>query len=222
MLYNAKTEVWQKATWTDEKGEHECLFNNMRFDPKTIPEGKYMYQVRDYDCTGDWCEIAKGIMVNFWGTILTDEPIDFESYSHGCVEVTDYNYLDEYTTVELECIVFEITENTDEKMISFIGYGYDAGGSVTDNPQETCRYVEYSSNEVSLDTVLSYVDEDGSSGFFSYESNNVVHLELKQFISDVTRRELFEKYESFSGYYIKPEHINQKLKAGTYIVPTQP
>ena len=45
-----------------------------------LPEGKYDYYARHSD--EDWTEICgikknKGLTVNFWGTIVTDEELDF-------------------------------------------------------------------------------------------------------------------------------------------------
>ena len=61
-----------------------CLFTNYRVDRKSIPDGFYMYETRHYD--NDWgliCEIAPGILCNFFGTIITNEPIpiDFDQYN---------------------------------------------------------------------------------------------------------------------------------------------
>ena len=52
------------------------LFTDMRIDRSTVPKELYLYEVRHAD--EDWCDpaqIAKGILVNFFGSILTLEPI---------------------------------------------------------------------------------------------------------------------------------------------------
>ena len=67
----------------------ECLFSDLRIDRETIPEGYTMYEVRHSD--EDWgepVEIAIGIMVNFYGTLLTKEPFDLEPST-----VTNNSYL---------------------------------------------------------------------------------------------------------------------------------
>ncbi|MGC4019981.1 MAG: hypothetical protein QM793_12650 [Muricomes sp.] len=52
------------------------LFHNMRIDRNSIPKGLYLYEVRsDDDGCGDPVQIAKGIMVNHFGSIITREPI---------------------------------------------------------------------------------------------------------------------------------------------------
>ena len=58
----------------------ECLFNDLRIDRNTIPEGYFMYEVRHAD--EDWgepCEIALGILVNFYGTLIAKEQFDLET-----------------------------------------------------------------------------------------------------------------------------------------------
>lgn len=58
-----------------------------------LPEGKYDYYARHDD--SDWMEIVgikkhKGLTVNFWGTVVTDEPIDFGDSDE--VEVSAFDY----------------------------------------------------------------------------------------------------------------------------------
>jgi hypothetical protein len=53
-----------------------ALFHDCRIDRDTVPKGWHLYEVRsDDDGLGDPVQIAKGIMVNHWGTILTQKPI---------------------------------------------------------------------------------------------------------------------------------------------------
>lgn len=52
------------------------LFSEMRIDRKSVPEHLYFYEVRH--CDEDWaepCEIQRGILVNFFGTLITKEPL---------------------------------------------------------------------------------------------------------------------------------------------------
>ena len=95
-----------KVTW--EKVEvfgKECLFTALRVDRDTIPEGYIMYEIRHSD--EDWgepIEIALGVLVNFFGTLLTKEALDLDaSESTGnaymWIEGGDWNYLDEAVTI---------------------------------------------------------------------------------------------------------------------------
>ena len=48
------------------------FFTNERIQKDSVPERVFQYEVRHDDlCQGIPCEVAKGILVNFWGTLLT-------------------------------------------------------------------------------------------------------------------------------------------------------
>lgn len=52
------------------------FFTNERIQRDSVPEGFYQYEVRHDDCCqGIPCEVAKGILVNFWGTLLMTEEL---------------------------------------------------------------------------------------------------------------------------------------------------
>lgn len=69
---NAMTETFEEV----EVLNRRMLFTCLRIDPKTVPKGMYMYEVRhDDDCQGDPVQIAKWVMVNHWGTLITNRPI---------------------------------------------------------------------------------------------------------------------------------------------------
>ena len=87
-----------------------ALFMDHRIDRSTVPPGLHMYELRHED--DDWsvpCQIARGIFVNFFGTILCAEPIplDEDGYrdlDRGELIYTAYNtasiskYLSEYAS----------------------------------------------------------------------------------------------------------------------------
>ena len=55
-------------------------YESVYFQDDEMPEGKYRYYCRHSE--RDWDKIISikanlGLTVNFWGTIVTDEPIDF-------------------------------------------------------------------------------------------------------------------------------------------------
>lgn len=55
---------------------HAALFSDLRISKESVPEGWHCYEVRhDDECLGIPCEIAGGILVNFWGTVLSPEPL---------------------------------------------------------------------------------------------------------------------------------------------------
>ena len=69
---NANTETFETMSLFDK----DVLFSNYRIDRKTVPEGIYMYELRDDSSDGIPCEIAEGIAVDFFGTVLSKEPIE--------------------------------------------------------------------------------------------------------------------------------------------------
>lgn len=91
--------MWEKV----EVQGKECLFNDSRIDRKTVPECYNMYEVRHSD--DDWgepIELALGVMVNFFGTLLTKEPFELEpsvvtDNAYLWLEDDDWHYLGEYT-----------------------------------------------------------------------------------------------------------------------------
>lgn len=53
-----------------------ALFTDLRVDRSTVPDGVYRYELRySDDYGGEPVELARGIMVDFFGTVLTREPI---------------------------------------------------------------------------------------------------------------------------------------------------
>ena len=51
-------------------------FSDMRIDKSTVPEGKYQYEVAEDDESGsEPARIKSGILVNFFGTLICDEPL---------------------------------------------------------------------------------------------------------------------------------------------------
>lgn len=71
MNYDAQKVTYQEVAIFDRP----ALFTECRIDRTTVPEGVYRYELRHGD--EDWGEpreLARGLMVNFYGTVLTREP----------------------------------------------------------------------------------------------------------------------------------------------------
>jgi hypothetical protein len=73
------------------------LFTPLRIRHDAVSEGIYKYEVRhDDECTGEIVEIAHGIFVNHWGTILSDHQLRLgPSGRRDIDEVKDIRYLNE-------------------------------------------------------------------------------------------------------------------------------
>ena len=71
-----KTEHFQKVSVCGIR----CEFSDMRIDRSTVPDGKYQYEVAgDDDSGGDPARVRVGILVNFFGTLISDQPLPVEN-----------------------------------------------------------------------------------------------------------------------------------------------
>lgn len=71
------------------------LLTTARIDRDSVPEGLHLYELRHH--SEDWCDpiqIAKSIMVNFYGTVLSREPVELGA--DGFLDLADdaISYLD--------------------------------------------------------------------------------------------------------------------------------
>ena len=81
--------------------DYPMLFTCLRCDRDTLPEGMYLYEVRHDDAMqGIPCEIAERILVNHWGTVISNKPLELtQQLPSGkkyrlINEETDWNYED--------------------------------------------------------------------------------------------------------------------------------
>lgn len=66
---NAQGISYEEARFQDVP----ALFTSLRVDRKTLPDGVYRYEIREE--SGVPCQLAKGIMVDHYGTLITTDPI---------------------------------------------------------------------------------------------------------------------------------------------------
>lgn len=72
----------------------ECNFSDMRIDRSTVPEGCYHYEVADDDeSQGNPARVRHGIMVNFFGTLISDVPLPLGSDGVLWLDDNDFVYL---------------------------------------------------------------------------------------------------------------------------------
>jgi hypothetical protein len=70
-----------------------ALFTCARIERSTVPRGYHLYEVRhDDECQGDAVQIARGILVNHWGTLITRDEIKLPSGRCLDIEPGDLNY----------------------------------------------------------------------------------------------------------------------------------
>lgn len=68
-------------------------FIDMRVDHNSVPDGKYAYDCRHAD-DGDWTEpvtVEPLVMVNFCGTLIADEPIEWPDENDKYIPLTNVN-----------------------------------------------------------------------------------------------------------------------------------
>ena len=72
-----------------------AFFNVMRLDQETVPKGLYLYEVRYDDETWEPVQIAKGILANHLGSVLTRERLKIPANGYLDLEAkTDWKYKD--------------------------------------------------------------------------------------------------------------------------------
>ena len=71
------------------------LFTYMRIDKKDLPKNIHKYEVRsDDEGIGIMCELSKHVLVNFWGTVLSNKPIQLNEHGFLIIdEEKDVQYL---------------------------------------------------------------------------------------------------------------------------------
>lgn len=93
MRVNATTEQYENVTVLNKP----MLFTSLRVDKATVPDGLFVYEVRhDDDCKGIPTELAKWIMVNHWGTVISAYPVELTektpNNAHHFLDENDWHY----------------------------------------------------------------------------------------------------------------------------------
>ena len=71
----------------------KCQFTDERIIRETIPTGKHVYEVRhDDDGLGEPAQVKDYILVNFLGTLVSDEPIPFDEHGYCWIEDADWQW----------------------------------------------------------------------------------------------------------------------------------
>lgn len=67
----------------------EAFYTSERVQRDSVPENLYQYEIRqDDECTGEVTQIARGIWVNYFGTLLCKEKLE-EVETHGTMYISD-------------------------------------------------------------------------------------------------------------------------------------
>lgn len=91
-IFKANEVVWMKV----EVMGKECLFSDLRIDRNSIPEGYFKYEIRHSDDNWDEpVEMALGVLVNFYGTLLTKEQFTLEpstETNNAYLQIEEYSW----------------------------------------------------------------------------------------------------------------------------------
>lgn len=72
-----------------------ALLTDWRVNRATLPDGFCLYELRHAD--EDWsdpCQLAKSILVNFYGSVLTLQPFQFPTHGYLDFDSTDLAYVE--------------------------------------------------------------------------------------------------------------------------------
>ena len=80
------------------------IYTDERIDKNILPKGIFRYEVRhDDEGKGEMCEIAHRVIVNHWGTILSNQKIDLSPNSYREInEEKDVEYSNEFSNITLK------------------------------------------------------------------------------------------------------------------------
>lgn len=87
MLINAREAVFERVELINKRG----YFTELRVDRDTVPNGFYVYDIRD-DGDGNICEVKDKVMVNHFGTVILTEELK-EAEKGLQVDADDLNFL---------------------------------------------------------------------------------------------------------------------------------
>ncbi|MFV0527197.1 MAG: LPD28 domain-containing protein [Lachnospiraceae bacterium] len=68
-------------------------YTNARIEDDTVPAGYHVYDIRhDDECQGIPVQVGRGIVVNHWGTIITNREIKECKCGHMLLREEDFYY----------------------------------------------------------------------------------------------------------------------------------
>lgn len=96
-VYNAEEQRYEEVRFQGMP----ALFTSLRLDVHSIPKEMYRYEMRYDDDTCEPCQLAKGILVNHYGTLLTNDPIQLPADGYLDFDSADMSYvLNGYRTID--------------------------------------------------------------------------------------------------------------------------
>lgn len=88
MGYDARTLQYEGF----ELFGRDVLFTGARIDRDTLPRGIYAYDLRHGDDDGVPCTLEKHVVVNHFGTVLTNRPFSLPKEGYKRIGEEDYSF----------------------------------------------------------------------------------------------------------------------------------
>ncbi|MCK5129133.1 MAG: DUF3846 domain-containing protein [Clostridiales bacterium] len=84
-------------------GKISAIFTSLRLDRDKLPQRVFAYDIRHADDDGmEAAEIAKYVMVNHMGTIITKEPLELDEHGSMILDDYDFCYVLDSTSITLD------------------------------------------------------------------------------------------------------------------------
>lgn len=97
---------WSDVEFQSDGKIYKGKFYDCRVNRESIPSNLFMYECCDDGSRGDVIGIAKGVIVNFCGTLVTKEPLPLDNYGRMQIDYTQYENtyesLEQLSTDQLE------------------------------------------------------------------------------------------------------------------------
>lgn len=90
-LNNACDLCYEEVRFQDKP----ALFTTLRVSRDSVPEGLHRYEIRYDEDTCEPCQLARGILVNHYGTILTADPITLPEDGYLGFEPDELDFVDQ-------------------------------------------------------------------------------------------------------------------------------
>ena len=115
-------EIWEKPLLVCMVRSVEGYFTSMRVDRDSVPDGVYLYEIR-HDEKGNCCQVKEGIMIDFYGSLFTMEPLNFIGQDEGYVkEGEDFVFTERRKKMKdiVDVVKLVLTEKQAEKLADII------------------------------------------------------------------------------------------------------
>lgn len=159
MLMDANTVDFEDVTVLGKP----MIFTNLRIDRSTVPKGMYTYEVRHDDfMLGEPCQIAEHILVNHWGTVISNSPLNLDKIHDGIEPINPGEFENGMTVLVVEPYKTPYVKNIEgglESLQKEVGGYIEAMYSLEDDDAALICNEEGKINGMPLNRAMR--DEDG-------------------------------------------------------------